>query len=197
VRVLNASVALRGVDVFIGGAKVASGLAFSQQSVPRAVPAGIVDWVASVPGDPTPVARGAVRLAPGSVATLILAPGAQGPVARVAPEDRRRPGPGAFRTRYADLRSSAGPVDVYVLTPGVELPEVVILAQNLRPGEASPYADVPEGEFELLVTRAGNPLDVVFTRQDQSKAGKVFSLYVADPDSPGEPDTFVQVGELP
>ncbi|MCW5938327.1 MAG: DUF4397 domain-containing protein [Fimbriimonadaceae bacterium] len=197
VRVLNAAVSLRGVDVVVDGARAATGLAFSQSSVPRAVPAGFVDWAASAPGDPTPLARGAVRVAPGSVATLILAPGPQGPVARVAPEDRRRPSPGVFRTRFADLRSSAGPVDVYVVTPGDELPEVVILAQNLKPGEPTPYADVPEGEYELLVTQAGNPLDVVFTRSDLSKGGKVFSLYLADPDAPGVPDTFIQVGELP
>ena len=83
------------------------------------------------------------------------------------------------------------------MTPGIELPEVEILGFGLTRGRASGYVEVPEGEYSLLVTAAGNPLDVVVDLPNQSKGGKVFSLYLADP-APGSRDPLlVQVGEGP
>jgi hypothetical protein len=196
-RVVNGNVALGPVDVWIGSRRVAAGLPFTGQSVPVAVPSGPVDWAVTRPGEATPVATGRVSLAADGSSTLLLAGTSQTPLATVAKEDSRLPGAGKFRVRFADLRSGALPVDVSAVTPGVELPEVEILAQGLVPGRASQYVDVPEGEFSLLVTAAGNPLDVVLDRPDQSKGGKVFSLYLADPAPGGREPLLIQVGELP
>lgn len=87
-----------------------------------------------------------------------------------------------FEARFGHLANSLAAVDVFIAAPGVA-PVVGAEAASLSFGEIAPAADLPEGDYVIIVTAAGDPSTVFYTSDTISlpaRTALVFTLFDGD-----------------
>ena len=87
-----------------------------------------------------------------------------------------------FEGRFAHTAESLGPIDVYFQPTGTP-PALGMEAGTLAFTEILPTVDYPEGEYEVILTTAGDPADVLFTSAPLSptvQAGFTLAVFDAD-----------------
>jgi hypothetical protein len=92
-----------------------------------------------------------------------------------------------FQMRFAHTAESLGPVDVYFAAPGTP-PVAGQEAGTLSFGELSPATDYTVGDYEYIVTTAGNPGDILFTSSTiapPAAAGLTITVFDSTANNPG------------
>ena len=151
VRVVHALPGAPAVDVFVDGARVVPGLAFSVATPYINLPAGTHEFtvvpVGAVP--PTAILTAGLDMAPGQPYTVMIigSPPAP-PVALVLTDARFAPIGGPARVRFVHASPNTPPLDVAVVGG-------TGLAASLGFGEATPYIDLPAGTLSLEFRVAG------------------------------------------
>ena len=87
-----------------------------------------------------------------------------------------------FQGRFAHTAESLGPIDVYFQPTGTP-PALGMEAGTLSFSEILPTVDYPEGEYEVILTTAGDPGDVLFTSSPLTpvvQAGFILAVFDAD-----------------
>jgi hypothetical protein len=164
VQVLHASPDAPKVDVLVDGAKAISNLDFGQGSSLALLPPGAhsVTVQAQTPGSPTTVIGPANLSLDASTQYIVIAEGA---VANLAPVIFTRPltpvASGQARVQVFHAAPNAPAVDVYVTAPGASLAGASPLGSFSFKGTIGP-ASVPAGSYQIRVTVAGKPAQVVF-----------------------------------
>lgn len=92
-----------------------------------------------------------------------------------------------FQMRFAHTAESLGPVDVYFAAPGTP-PVAGQEAGTLSFGELLPAIDYTVGDYEYVVTTAGNPGDILFTSATLSPpatTGLTITIFDSTANNPG------------
>jgi hypothetical protein len=92
-----------------------------------------------------------------------------------------------FQMRFAHTAESVGAVDVYFAAPGTP-PVAGQEAGTLSFGELSPATDYTVGDYEYIVTTAGNPGDILFTSSTiapPAAAGLTITVFDSTANNPG------------
>ena len=164
VQVLHASPDAPKVDVLVDGTKAISNLDFGQGSGVALLPPGAhtVTVQAQTPGSPTTVIGPANLMLDPTTQYIVIAEGA---VANLGPVIFTRPvtpvASGQARVQVFHAAPNAPAVDVYVTAPGASLAGAMPLGSFSFKGTIGP-ASVPAGAYEIRVTVAGQPSQVVF-----------------------------------
>lgn len=164
VQVLHASPDAPKVDVLVDGAKAISNLDFGQGSAVAVLPPGdhTVTVNAQTPGSATTVIGPVTLTLDATTQYIVLA---EGTVANLAPVVFTRPvtpvDAGQARVQVFHAAPNAPAVDVYVTAPGASLSGVAPIGTFSFKGTIGP-ASVPAGSYEIRVTVAGQPSQVVF-----------------------------------
>jgi len=164
VQVLHASPDAPKVDVLVDGAKAVSDLDFGQGSGVALLAPGAhtVTVQAQTPGSPTMVIGPANLTLDATTQYIVIAEGA---VANLAPVIFTRPvtpvASGQARVQVFHAAPNAPAVDVYVTAPGASLSGAAPLGSFSFKGTLGP-ASVAAGSYEIRVTVAGQPTQVVF-----------------------------------
>lgn len=97
-----------------------------------------------------------------------------------------------FAAKFAHASPTLGTVDYYFAEAGVA-PALGSQVATLSPGEISPAADFPAGDFVLTITAAGDPGDVVYTSDTNTfAAGDTIILATFDGDASDTAPVFVR-----
>jgi len=164
VQVLHASPDAPKVDVLVDGSKAVSDLDFGQGSGVALLPPGdhTVTVQAQTPGSPTTVIGPANLSFDATTQYIVIAEGA---VAQLGPVIFTRPATpvdaGQARVQVFHAAPNAPAVDVYVTAPGANLAGATPLGSFSFKGTIGP-ASVPAGSYEIRVTVAGQPTQIVF-----------------------------------
>ncbi len=164
VQVLHASPDAPKVDVLVDGAKAISNLDFGQGSGIALLPPGAhtVAVQAQTPGTATTVIGPASLTLDATTQYIVIAEGA---VAALGPVIFTRPvtavASGQARVQVFHAAPNAPSVDVYVTAPGANLSSSTPLGTFAFKGSIGP-ASVPAGSYQIRVTVAGQPTQVVF-----------------------------------
>jgi len=164
VQVLHASPDAPAVNVLVDGAAAISDLDYGHGSGSTLLAPGShsVAVQAQVPGTPATVIGPTDLMLDASTQYIVIAEGA---VANLGPVIFTRPlapvASGQARVQVFHAAPNAPAVDVYVTAPGASLDGVQPLGSFSFQGTIGP-ASVPAGSYEIRVTVAGNPSQVVF-----------------------------------
>lgn len=164
VQVLHASPDAPKVDVLVDGTKAISDLDFGQGSGVALLPPGThtVTVQAQTPGAPTTVIGPADLTLDATTQYIVIA---AGEVANLGPVIFTRPvspvAAGQARVQVFHAAPNAPAVDVYVTAPGASLSDNAPLGSFSFKDSIGP-ASVPAGSYQIRVTLAGQPAQVVF-----------------------------------
>ncbi len=182
VQVLHASPDAPAVDVILDGVKAISNLDFGQGSRVAVLTPGThsVSVQARTPGSPTTVVAPTDLPLEADTQYVVIAEGA---VANLGPQIFTRPVPPVTSTQARVQVFHAAPnapsVDVYVTAPTAALAEATPLGTFSFKGTLGPVS-VPAGTYQIRVTVAGQPTEVVFDSGSVSLPAGADLLVVAE-----------------
>ncbi|MCB1693284.1 MAG: DUF4397 domain-containing protein [Pseudomonadales bacterium] len=195
VRVANLTSDQGPLDVYADGTLIASGIAYAGVSDYVETPTPIAHLVVTPAGDPATVLSDTESLTPvtGSFHTLAVVGLDDTHYAQLHVDDVRRI---ATRARVVATNAAlgTGPVDIYIVDPGVAVTDVSPRISSLTeiPNSTSSQAlSLQEGTYDLYVTNYATKT-VLYgpMRIDVANSG-IYGVYVANPDG-GSGDPTVQ-----
>lgn len=180
-RVVHASPAVGPVDVYIDGAIVLVGLSFGAVSDPLVLPTGERSLVLTPSGRPQDelLVDASVPLEPGPPVDLALIGPAEDLRIGVYPLDLSPLPPDLARLGAVLGTVDAGPVDLAVTGGDALFP-------TLEFSEASEFADVAAGTYDLEVRYAGSDTPVVLLPGTVLEPGLVYYLFIVGESALGE-----------
>jgi hypothetical protein len=114
--------------------------------------------------------------------------------AAIENDDLTAPTAGNCKVRVVHGAPSAGPVDVYVTAPGVNIDDpahpVAPVLTNFTFGTVTKYLPVPAGSYEIRVTVTGKPAEVAIDTGATGvplTAGDIYTAVALDPNPSSNP----------
>lgn len=114
--------------------------------------------------------------------------------AAIENDDLAAPTSGNCKVRVVHGSPSAGPVDVYVTAPGVNINDpthpVTPVLTDFTFGTVTKYLEVPAGSYEIRVTVTGKPAEVAIdtgTAGVSLAAGDIYTAVALDPNPSSNP----------
>ena len=92
-----------------------------------------------------------------------------------------------FEARFGHFGAALPDVDVYFAAPGIT-PALGQQVATITAGEISDPADYPDGEYEMILTAAGDPSTVLYTSDaisPPSRTALTFGFFEGDPNDVG------------
>lgn len=171
IRVAHASPDAPAVDVWVNGSVAVSNLAFGQVTEYLLVPAGDYNIKVTPTGVATPVVIDAdVTLEKDKAYTVAAADLLASIVPVVYVDDNAQPAPGKAKVNFTHLSPDAPAVDVGVVGGGN-------LFTNVAFKGASPYIEVPAGQYDLEVKLAGTATVVLTLNDVDLEMGMVYTVF--------------------
>jgi hypothetical protein len=180
-RVMNASPDSPHLDVFIGGVRTASNLAFAGASGYHRINDGF-DGVLVFSADSNDLLlEGVPFFAERRDYTLVVLDFLQFLNAILLTDDNSPPATNAFKLRFVNTSPTAGPVDMYLSAPGVDLTSVAAAFSNVEFGGFAGYASPPQGAIQLRVTPAGSKAVLADSGLLTLTAGQIRTAVLVNP----------------
>jgi hypothetical protein len=179
-RVLHASPDAPAVDVLVDGDSVLAAVPYKTGSPFFSVPAGSDALEVRPTGTTTDVIDLRTSLAAGRAYTAI----AVGPVASIQAllltDDVAPPTTGSVKLRIVHASPSAGPVDVYLTSPGADLATATPTLASVSFKDASAFLEVAAGGYEARITAPGAKTPVFDSGTIQLVAGSNLTIVAVD-----------------
>ena len=145
------------LNVLLDGNTTFSNLALNTPTNYSAVNSGSRHLQVEASDSSTPVIDETVTLNRATNYTLITASFATSLTPIFLTDTQTAPGSGDFQFRLVNAAPSAGPVDIYVVTPGTPAGSVPPTASSLLFTSATSYQVLTAGTYDIIFTQAGFP----------------------------------------
>lgn len=96
-------------------------------------------------------------------------------------DDDSAPQSGDFKWRIVDTSGDAGPVDIYLTTPGASLVGQTPVVSNMAFGQYTAYFQLKPGSYVVQVTQHGNTASALFTAAFAPAGNNIYTTYFLDP----------------
>lgn len=180
-RAVHASPDAPAVDVLIDGTVALAGVSYKQFSPYAELISGAHRIQVNPANSTASVIDATPTLDAGSDYTVI----AVDRVAQIAPlllkDDNTPPAAGNVKVRLVHGAPSAGLVDVYVTAPGASLTGATPTIAAFAFKDASPYLEVPAGDYRVRITLAGTQTVAIDTGALSLQAGQIRTGIAVDP----------------
>lgn len=197
VKFIHASPGAPNVDVKVGSKFAAQNIAYGSATSGYAqVPAGTNEKVQvfAAGKDTTAVLSASQSFMKNQYYTVLALNTAANLQAAIENDDLTPPTSGNFKVRVVHGSPSAGPVDVYVTAPGVNINDpahpVAPVLTNFTFGTVTKYLEVPAGSYEVRVTVTGKPGEVAIDTGAAGvslAAGNIYTAVALDPNTNSNP----------
>lgn len=190
-RVGNLSPDALVVDIYVDDELVAEGVGYFEGTGYFEVPSGLSEITVTVADDPgTILLDDDVTLNEGTYYTVAAADFVDDMRLIVLTDDNTPPSSGDFQLRAVNASPSAGPVDVYITTPGLPLDEATPVVQGLVFGSASPYIEAVAGTYQVQVTTANTTVVKANLGNVVFGAGQIRTLLIGDLEGGGAEEFY-------
>jgi hypothetical protein len=194
-RVVNASENAPAVDVYAGKTEIAKNVTVGTITHYAILAPGPVKITVDATGTTKPLATLPVDLQAAGQHSVYLADAGSGFTAKLL-QDQSEPAPiGEFSVRFLQTAHATGTVDVYYLKQGQALADARPVARGLAPGAVTGYVNVPDGSYELVVTKAGSTTPVYTGSRATYAGGEVRTILIQDEPSAYQQPVHVVVGD--
>ncbi len=201
VRVVNASPGLTGSTVQVGVTDVVSGLPYGMEGIDqegqfsgppdssgdyRLIGSGInQDILVYAQTQSSSLAKQTQTLVQNDFYTVVMLGAAPTIGIMTLTDDDSAPQSGDFKWRIVDTSSVAGPVDIYLTTPGASLSGLTPVASNMAFGQSTSYFQIKPGSYVVQVTQHGNTVSSLFTAAFSPVGNSIYTTYFLDPPTSG------------
>jgi hypothetical protein len=170
-RVLNAIPDAQSISLTFdtNNTPVVSGLAFEQVTQYQGVDTGSHEFKVSANGGASNVIDTTLNVNGADYTYIVYGPVSAALAALIQDSGFTKPNGGNFAVRFMNVAAGVGPLDLYLTAPGVDINTTSATIANVTFGNASAFATVPTGTYEIRVT-AANTKDVVFDTGPQAFA---------------------------
>jgi hypothetical protein len=190
-RVVHASPDAPNVDVAIDGKTVLTNVPYETASNYLTLNSGTRRVEVRATGTTTDVIDASPSFARNTDYTIL----AVDFVASIAPlvltDDNSAPTAGNIKLRLVHASPSAGPVDIYVESPGTDINTVTPTLSNVPFKTASDYLSVPAGSYEVFVTPTGTKTVAIDSGSLTLTAGQIRTAVALDAPGGGAPLTAI------
>lgn len=197
VKFIHASAGAPSVDVKIGSSYAAQNAGFGTATSGYAKVSADTNekiQVFAAGKDSTAVLSATQTLMKNQYYTIIALNTPEKLQAAVETDDLTAPTSGNCKLRVVHASTAAGPVDVYVTAPGVNIKDprnpVTPVLSNFTFGTVTKYLEVPAGSYEVRVTATGDPSAVAIdtgTAGVPLTAGDIYTAVALDPNPNSNP----------
>ncbi len=179
IRVLNAIPDANSISLaFDTNPPVVSGLAFEQTTQYMGVDSGSREFKVSANGGASNVIDTTLNIGSSDYTYIVYGPVSAAVGGLFQDTGFNAPASGNFALRFINSAAGVGPLDLYLTAPGIDINTTSATVANVGYGNASAFATVPNGSYEIRVT-AANTKDVVFDTGAQTFTDQTFSNIVA------------------
>ena len=110
-------------------------------------------------------------------------------------DDNTLPTSGNIKLRLVHASPSAGPVDIYVVSPGTDITTVTPTLSNVPFKTASAYLSVAAGSYEVLITPTGSKTVAIDSGSLTLAAGQIRTAIALDAPGGGAPLTAIVLSD--
>lgn len=190
VKIIHASADAPNVDASVNGDLGFKNLAFGNATDYTKVPAGTSQKIEvfAAGSDSSPVITATGNLVKNQYYTVIALNKVASLQLAVENDDLTPPASGDVKIRVVHGSTLAGPVDVYVTAPGVNINDpsnpVTPVLSNFTFGTVTKYLQIPAGAYEVRVTPHGQPGTVAIDTGAKGvplTAGNIYTAVALDP----------------
>ena len=205
VRAVNASPTLNSFTLQVGTIGIVSDLPYGEVGVQpqgthgapdtsgkyRAIGAGTKQNVVVYQGTPTNVLGSqTLTLVKGTSYTFVTFGTAPSIGILTLTDNGAPPSSGDFGLRVVDTAGSAGPVDIYLTTPGEPLTGLTPILSGVTAGSVTQYLPEAPGSIAVQVTPHGNQGSVLIDETVNPTSGQLVTAFILDPPAGGGPGQF-------
>lgn len=173
VRVVHLSPDAPNVDVLVDGTAVATDVPYLTASDYLTVEAGDRNLEITAAGGAASVLDESVTVAVGTQYTVLVAGELMDIALQPLVDDNTAPAAGNAKVRLIHGAPNVGLVDIWVTEPGADLAGTFPTVSNVGFGVASPYLEVPEGEYQVRIAPVGTQDIVIDTGPITLSAGQI------------------------
>ena len=196
VRILHAVPDAPAVDVYVDNRKRVSDLEYSEATTYRDINAGSRNLKINAAGTSTTVIDVTPRLKKHEDYTAI----AIGNLATIEPllllDDNSQTDEGMVRVRAVHASPSVPEVDIYVGAPGFDLSSAMPTLSAVPFKAASDYLDIPAGDYQIIITAAGEKSAVYDSGSVGLSEFLIVTLVAIETDKGSSPVTLVGLTNL-
>ena len=185
IRFFNASIEQSAVDVTVGTVLEAAPLGFSGSTTYRTTQTGAQPIVVTVSGSSTVVTQTTQDFENDNRFTYILYGRSNAAQSIILQDNVELPGGGAYKLRLINVAPDAGPLDLYVTSPGAVIdPNATPNISNIAPGTASDYVVPNAGDVQVVLTKAGTKTPVYTSSQITLSERNAYAVIAYDNGNP-------------
>lgn len=178
VRVVDAAYNAPAVDVYAGKTEIAKNVAAGMITNYAILAPGPVTITMDAAGTAKPLATLTANLDTGGQHSVYLADAGSGFDAKLL-QDQANPAPvGDFSVRFLQNAKADGPVNIYYLASGETIANANPVVKSLAPGQDSGYINVPDGNYRLVVTKAGSQTPIYTSSSTAYVDGEVRTMLI-------------------
>lgn len=192
VRVVDASQNAPAVDVYAGKTEIAQNVAAGTITDYAILAPGAVTITVDATGTTKPLATLTADLQATGQHSVYLADAGTGFDAKLLRDQTVSASVGEFSVRFLNAARATGAVDIYYLTAGESVSDATPMVRGLGPGQSSGYVDVPNGSYQLAVTRAGSETPVYTSSSVTFAGGQVRTVLIQNEPIQGAPGVHAQ-----
>lgn len=185
IRVLHASPDAPNVDVLVDDQVVLSDVPYKAASEFLLVERGSRNIKVNATGTSTTVIDANLDLVRDSFTTVVATNFLAKIEPLVLPDEGSPPSGSALRVRVLHSSPSAPPVDVYVTAPGTDITAEAPTLSNVAFQSFSDFLEIPEGDYQIRLTVAGDKTPVYDSGSTALAAGSIFTVVAVDAASGG------------
>jgi hypothetical protein len=195
-RIVHVSPDAPALDVVLDGDTVATDIAYlGSTDYLRLSAAGHVLQIADANAATTLIDQD-VTVADATDYTMVVGDTLAGISGVVLTDDNRTPPAGTIRIRAVHEAPHAGPVDVYVTEPGVDLTLTSPVATNVAFGQVLPYVTTNAGAYQVRVTPTGTKDVVIDSGALTLESNQVRTVIAVEATGGGAPFDFLVLNDL-
>jgi hypothetical protein len=193
VRVVHVAPGAPALDVQLTDTRIADNLVYGQSTTYSTVPGGDQTLLVAsdFAGQSEELLSVETPLTAGGAYTVVLSGTGDGLVPFVLPDDNTAPPTGQAKFRLMHFAQSAQAVDVYITAPGADLTGQSPTFSALSYGDATSYATLPVGAYQVRIAAAGLPDIVIDAGTVQLAEGDVRTAVAIESPAGGAPYSAV------